>query len=156
MAYACYWHMDAETEHQGHDHQHREPNGHHAGHLHHEHQGWVRPGGRRGRWLEPFLLLLVAEDAAHGYSLIRQLNELGVAPGEVDVGMVYRALRELEAEGLVESAWAAESGAPRRDYRITTQGGVSLREWAAVMDERARLIAEFQPRYARFAEREGG
>jgi DNA-binding PadR family transcriptional regulator len=137
--------MDADTRHQ-----------HHGHHDRHEHQGWVRPGGRRGRWLEPFLLLLVAEDEAHGYSLIRQLNELGVAPGEVDVGMVYRTLRELEAEGLIDSTWAAETGAPRRDYRLTPEGALALAEWAAVMDERARLIAEFRPRYARFAEREGG
>jgi DNA-binding PadR family transcriptional regulator len=127
-----------------------------AHHAHHDHQGWVRPGGRRGRWLEPFLLLLVAEDEAHGYSLIRQLNELGVAPGEVDVGMVYRTLRELEAEGLVDSSWAAEAGAPRRDYRLTPGGRLALAEWAAVMDERARLIAAFQPRYARLEGRSGG
>ncbi len=24
-------------------------------------RGWTRPGGRRGRWIEPFLLLLIAE-----------------------------------------------------------------------------------------------
>ena len=115
----------------------------------------MRPGGRRGRWLEPFLLLLVAEAEVHGYELIRRLNELRVAPGEVDVGMAYRTLRELEEEGLVESAWATDTGAPRRAYRLSPDGRLALAEWAAVMEERARLIEEFRPRYARLGTREG-
>jgi PadR family transcriptional regulator, regulatory protein PadR len=124
-------------------------------HAHHQ-RGWVRPGGRRGRWLEPFLLLLVAEGETHGYELIRRLNELGVAPAGVDVGMAYRTLRELEAEGLVVSAWMAENGAPRRAYRLTPEGASTLREWAALMAERARLIGEFLPRIARLDGGEGG
>lgn len=123
---------------------------------HHEHQGWVRRDGRRGRWLEPFLLMLVAEGEAHGYALIGQLNELGVAPAGVDVGMAYRTLRELEADGLVDSAWAAEDGAPRRAYRLTPEGRLALEEWAGVMHERARLIDEFLPRYERLGDDTGG
>lgn len=130
----------------------------HAAAHHHEHhqRGWVRPGGRRGRWLEPFVLLLVAEAETHGYALIGRLNELGVAPAGVDVGMAYRTLRELEAEGLVLSAWVAENGAPRRAYRLTPEGRLALREWADVMHERARLIDEFLPRYSRLEGGEGG
>jgi len=128
---------------------------HHHGHPHDQH-GWVRPGGRRGRWLEPFLLLLVAEGEAHGYALIGRLNELGVAPEGVDVGMAYRTLRELEAEGLVASDWVVESGAPRRDYRLTQEGRTALAEWASVMCERGRLIDDFLAREARLAGGEGG
>lgn len=118
-------------------------------HHHHDPRGWVRPGGRRGRWLEPFLLLLVAEGGAHGYALIAQLNALGVSPEGVDVGMAYRTLRELETEGLVGSEWVAESGAPRREYRLTADGRRALDEWAAVMCERRRLIDDFLAREER-------
>jgi len=127
----------------------------HHGH-HHEQRGWSRPGGRRGRWLEPFLLLLVAEGEAHGYALIGRLNELGVAPVGVDVGMAYRTLRELETEGLVVSEWVAESGAPRREYQLTRAGRAALAEWASVMCERARLIDDFLEREARLGRGEGG
>jgi len=130
---------------------------HHLGHHHPESQrGWVRPGGRRGRWLEPFLLLLVAEGEAHGYALIGRLNELGVSPEGVDVGMAYRTLRELEMDGLTESAWAATTGAPRREYRLTRAGRAALADWAAVMCERGRLIDDFLAREARLAGGEGG
>lgn len=128
---------------------------HHHGH-HHEQHGWVRSGGRRGRWLEPFLLLLVAEGEAHGYALIARLNGLGVAPEGVDVGMAYRTLRELETDGLVVSEWVAENGAPRREYRLTRQGRSALAEWASVMCERGRLIDEFLAREARLGRGEGG
>ncbi len=112
---------------------------------HHDdgYRGWVRPGGRRGRWLEPFLLRLVADGEAHGGALITRLNELCLAPDGVDVGMAYRTLRELEGEGLVESTWVTDDGPPRRTYRLTQMGRRALHEWIAVMHERARLIDAF-------------
>ena len=129
----------------------------HHGHSHHPDQrGWVRPGGRRGRWLEPFLLLLVAEGEAHGYALIARLNELGVSAEGVDVGMAYRTLRELDADGLASSEWEAASGAPRREYRLTREGRAALAEWASVMCERGRLIDDFLAREARLDGGEGG
>ncbi len=127
---------------------------HHHDH-HHDQHGWVRPGPRRGRWLEPFLLLLVAESEAHGYALIGRLNELGVAPDGVDVGMAYRTLRELETEGLVLSDWVTAGAAPRRDYRLARGGRAALAEWAALMCERGRLIDEFLAREARLDRSEG-
>jgi PadR family transcriptional regulator PadR len=131
-------------------------NGEHH-HHHDQHQrGWVRAGGRRGRWLEPFLLQLVAEGEAHGYALIGRLNELGVAAERVDVGMAYRTLREFEAEGLVRSQWVTENGAPRRAYRLTPAGRAALDEWAGVMCDRGRLIDEFLARHERLARGEGG
>ena len=138
----CYQHMNAEY-HYGHSH-------------HHDQRGWVRAGGRRGRWLEPFLLLLVAEGEAHGYALIARLNELGVSPEGIDVGMAYRTLRELEADRLVSSEWEMASGAPRREYRLTREGRVALAEWALVMCERGRLINDFMAREARLDRGEGG
>jgi DNA-binding PadR family transcriptional regulator len=120
------------------------PNHHADPHHHHgDHRGWVRPGGRRGRWLEPFLLRLVADEPAHGGALIDRLNALCLAPSGVDVGMAYRTLREFEAEGLVASAWVTGDGPPRRTYQLTVAGRQALDEWIAVMRERARLIDAF-------------
>jgi PadR family transcriptional regulator, regulatory protein PadR len=129
------------------DHLHEHPDGH---------RGWVRPGGRRGRWIEPFLLLLVAEGETHGYALIAALNELCVAPEAVDAGMAYRALREFESEGLVHSRWLAEDGAPRRTYRLTEIGRQALTEWIGVMRERARLTSAFLHRAEGLGARQGG
>lgn len=136
-----------------------DPHETHDGHPHHHHdgyRGWVRPGGRRGRWLEPFLLRFMAEDEAHGAALIARLDALCLAPDGVDIGMVYRSLREFEAEGLVESAWVTNEGPARRTYRLTDAGRRALDEWISVMRERARLIDAFLDGLADPQDREGG
>lgn len=115
---------------------------HHVPGMHHGH-GW-RPIGPRHRWLEPFLLVLIAGGTGHGYGLVGRLNTLEVAPAGVDVGELYRTLRELELGGLVRSGWTnPASGARRREYVLTEAGEARLAEWAAVMRERARLVGEF-------------
>ena len=112
-------------------------------HHHQAHRGWVRSDGRRGRWFEPFLLVLLRDVETYGGALISQLDGLCLAPDGVDEGMVYRALRELEAEGLVGSGWVIDDGPPRRTYRLTDAGRSALDEWIAVMRERGRLVDAF-------------
>ena len=121
-----------------------------AAHQHHQHQHGWSPGGPRRRFLEPFLLALLAGGPAHGYSLLGRLNELGVAASGVDVSQLYRTLRELELAGLVQSRWEMPgAGAARRGYVITDAGLAALDDWAAVMTERARLVGEFLSEYER-------
>jgi len=111
------------------------------------HRGWAPLGGRR-RWMEPFVMVLLADGPVHGYAIIGLLEAMGITAGAVDVGQVYRTLRDLEDAGQVTSVWSNESAGPqRRDYRLTEAGYAALDEWAAVMRERARLVAEFEARY---------
>ena len=137
--------MNADSSHHAHAHDH-----------HDAHRGWVRPGGRRGRWLEPFLLRLMAEGEVHGGALITRLDELCLAPDGVDEGMAYRTLREFEAEGLVDSVWVTNDGPPRRTYRLTDAGREALDEWISVMRERSRLIEAFLDGAERLDRGEGG
>ncbi len=98
--------------------------------------------------MEPFVIVLLAEGGAHGYAITGQLEEMGITGGQVDVGQVYRTLRDLEEAGQVTSSWSSEAVGPqRREYELTEAGYATLDEWAAVMKERARLIAEFDARY---------
>lgn len=98
--------------------------------------------------MEPFALVLLAQGRAHGYAVISELEEMGIAGDSVDIGQVYRTLRELEDARLVTSSWSSQAAGPqRRDYELTDAGYAALDEWAAVMKERERLIAEFDARY---------
>jgi len=110
------------------------------------HRGWA-PVGSRHRWMEPFVMVLLAGGAAHGYAIVGELAQLGITNGPVDVGQVYRTLRDLEKAGQVRSTWATGSGPARRDYELTDAGRAALDEWSAVMKERARIVAEFEARY---------
>jgi len=111
------------------------------------HRGWAPLGGRH-RWMEPFVLVVLATTGAHGYAITGELEEMGITGGAVDVGQVYRTLRDLEASGCVTSSWSAEPVGPqRREYELTAAGYAALDEWAAVMKERGRLIGEFEARY---------
>ena len=110
------------------------------------HRGWA-PLGSHHRWMEPFVMVLLAGGATHGYAIVGELAQLGITNGSVDVGQVYRVLRDLEAAGLVSSAWTTGSGPARRDYELTKAGYGALDEWAAVMKERTRLVGEFDARY---------
>jgi len=111
------------------------------------HHGWAPLGGRH-RWMEPFVLALLADGPSHGYALTGQLDEIGITGRPINVGDVYRTLRDLEGAGLVTSAWSSEPVGPRRrDYALTAHGYAALDEWAAVMKERARLIGEFDGLY---------
>ncbi len=90
------------------------------------------------------MLVLIGAGTAHGYALAARLNALGVAPGSVDVGELYRTLRELELAGFVRSAWQnPETGARRREYVLSPAGEARLAEWVLVMRERARLVDAF-------------
>jgi DNA-binding PadR family transcriptional regulator len=55
----------------------------------------------------------------YGYSLISQLQELGL---QIDQGTLYPLLRRLADEGLLESDWRLEDPRPRRYYWISSRG----------------------------------
>ena len=122
------------------------------------------PRGRRRRWMwgkgampyptriyrfvEPCLLLLLHRSSSHGYSLQEELKEFGFAEPPIDPSMIYRALREMEAQGLVISAWDTEgSGPPRRVYQLTAQGNQYLAQWVADLRETDRVLHSFFDAY---------
>lgn len=111
------------------------------------------PGGRgRGRrrrrvinFLQPCLLTLLQRGETHGYELMQQLAEFGFNLDQLDPSLVYRALREMEVDGLVISEWGEESQGPqRRVYSITDDGIKSLDLWmqdlSRTRDEIDRLL----------------
>ncbi len=99
------------------------------------------------RFTEPALLLLLRERPAHGYELLEQLRDL--AGGDrVDMGNLYRALRALEAEGIVTSRWDEQAPGPaRRTYELTETGRQLLDEWAAALARAQTQISQFLNRY---------
>lgn len=98
------------------------------------------------------LLLLIAESPAHGYDLPGRLASLGLVVA--DRGMLYRALRILEAEGLLSSTWDDSPGGPRRrTYRVTAAGLERAGTVAAAFRDVDDQLAAFLSRYRRLVHR---
>jgi PadR family transcriptional regulator PadR len=103
-------------------------------------------GGLPKNFLQPCLLLLVLEQPGYGYDLVARLKPLGIND---DAASVYRALRLLEHEGAVTSAWrTSETGPARRVYRLTDAGEAILREWVRALENTSISLARWLERYA--------
>jgi poly-beta-hydroxybutyrate-responsive repressor len=99
-------------------------------------------------FLRPCLLLLLREREAHGYELLELLDGFGF--DHSDPGALYRALRRLEADGLVSSGWRrSESGPPKRVYALTDSGLEELDRCAVHLADGERRIDAFLDRYLR-------
>ncbi|HWC10995.1 MAG TPA: PadR family transcriptional regulator [Acidimicrobiales bacterium] len=108
-------------------------------------------GGLPRNYLRASLLLLIAETPAHGYDLLEQIKDLGLA--NVDPGGLYRALRVMEQDGLVVSWWEHSSAGPaRRSYRLTEEGLEWLHAWAGALREGRRFLTAYLDRYDAISE----
>lgn len=93
--------------------------------------------------LEPALLILIRKQARHGYTLLGELEDMGM--GTIHPSVVYRTLREMEELGWVASDWENNQtqGPPRRIYRIAPPGVDALRNWQRELTQTQGLIAQF-------------
>lgn len=107
----------------------------------------VAGGGLPRNFLRPCVLLLVSEQPSHGYDLLERLVELGVPTA--DPGGLYRLMRVLERDGLVDSTWeTSDQGPARRTYTITDEGREWMHAWAGALAESRRIVGVFLDRYA--------
>ncbi|MFN2244219.1 MAG: PadR family transcriptional regulator [Anaerolineae bacterium] len=117
-------------------------------------RGWRSKGASRRavRFVEPTLLLLLHHGPAHGYTLIEQLAEYGLA--DVDPSIIYRALRDMEARDWLISSWEEEQtqGPPRRIYRLTELGDEVLGWWIRDLHETREMINHLLGAYSRHME----
>ena len=83
-----------------------------------------------------FVLAALAPGPAHGYRIIKSIEELSDGRVTVRAGTLYAALDRLERDGLIELVGTdTGDGPPRRSFALTTAGRDLL------ADEVARLQA---------------
>jgi len=118
--------------------------------------GPKRSGGASGekrsmprRFLLPTIMLLLAEEPAHGYALLDKLVEIGVAEKRLPLPLIYRALLQLESKRMAGFSFAKSGGKgpARKVYHLTEKGWKELASWAESMQDIKDFIAEFQTRY---------
>lgn len=102
---------------------------------------------RPTNWLEPVILLSLRERGSYGYELMERTTVLGFEA--TNPGTLYRTLRRLEKEGVVESSWEAPKGGPaRRVYAVTDAGEAYLDFWAESLERYQRNVDAFFRLYA--------
>jgi len=113
------------------------------------------PEGKIERFIEPCMLLLLAEKSSHGYELMDSLDQFDFDPRCQDPGQIYRTLRRMEKEGLVRSNWEpSEAGPARRCYKITSDGIDVLMAWMRTLTKRMRMVEKLLSRYEKTFEEE--
>lgn len=99
------------------------------------------------RFVEPAVLVLLAEHESHGYDLAEALEAL-LDEGRVDFGNLYRLLRSLEAEGLLRSSWSDDAPGPlKRRYALTDDGMALLEAWTESLRATQHRVSSLLERY---------
>jgi PadR family transcriptional regulator, regulatory protein PadR len=101
------------------------------------------PRGTPKNYLMAWLLVMLKDLNLHGYEIMKELKENFAVVS--DPGTVYRALRQLERDGYIESWWdPKEQGPARRVYTLTGSGQDALKLWSSALEQyRANLDAFF-------------
>ena len=103
-------------------------------------------GSQMRGFLQPRLLLYLAQKTAHGYEL---MEALGKFPDlSIDPGSLYRTLRSLEEDDLVCSSWDTSNAGPaRRVYELTDLGRDYLHTWAVDIQKTRQRLDDFLAEY---------
>lgn len=97
---------------------------------------------RPRNWLVPVILLTLREWNSYGYELMERTAAFGFEA--MNPGTLYRTLRQMEKEGVVESEWDTSKGGPaRRMYTITDAGEAYLDFWAQALEQYQRNMDSF-------------
>lgn len=100
------------------------------------------PGWPPRDFLAPFVLLAVSLQRSHGYVIEDYLRALGVFG--ITMSTLYRTLRQMEKDGLLESIWEpGPTGPARRVYTITDAGHIWLDSSAAMLNAYRQTIDRF-------------
>jgi len=80
--------------------------------------------------LATLVLSVLARGEAHGYEVLRRIEDAGSGALELKEGTLYPALYRLEQAGLVSARWESSKetrrGPRRRIYRLTAKGKAHL------------------------------
>lgn len=93
----------------------------------------------------PLILVLLAERPTYGYQIIQELRRRSEGYFEMQEGLLYPALHQMERDGLLTSEWRRVRAARRRKYYFITEKGRkvladSVVEWATFTEKLMALI----------------
>lgn len=101
-------------------------------------------GGNLDRFIQPIILLILAEEAETGYSVFKKMSGFSMfRESRPDATGVYRYLRIMEQRGLLEQFESREAeNKYKMKYCITKTGRECLSNWKVTLTAYAEAIEE--------------
>lgn len=94
-----------------------------------------------GRLIELSLLTILRKGDGYGYKLAEDMVTYNLIDEDVNIGVIYRALRKLENDGFISSTWeSGDNGPNKRIYCITEQGLTEMQKMIILIKERRNRI----------------
>jgi DNA-binding PadR family transcriptional regulator len=99
--------------------------------------------------LETMVLSVLDQQDAHGFQIVKQLDDMGCGLLRLKEGTIYPVLYRLEQSGLVKARWEpveeGRRGPPRRVYQLTRKGRGKLQagreSWLKFVDIVGTIVA---------------
>ncbi len=93
------------------------------------------------------ILSVLGTSPAHGYEIVRRVNELSNGILEWQEGTIYPALHKLEARELIRGRWVETGNRKRRRVYALTEGGrrtlhADAKEWSVYSQAVANVLKE--------------
>jgi DNA-binding PadR family transcriptional regulator len=92
---------------------------------------------------EPVLLVLLSlsEQPRHGYSILKDVEQISSGRVLLSTGTLYGALQRLLAQGWIERVQEEDTPRDRRSYRLTSKGQKNLQAEIERMRRLTKLAA---------------
>jgi DNA-binding PadR family transcriptional regulator len=115
-------------------------------------QGLGRGKGQRGLGvmglLRPSILIQLSKADQHGYALLEGVEDFNFDVDHVDPSLIYRTLRKMEEDQLLESYEGEDSLGPKRKiYHILPKGEKYLAEMVQGLEQRKLEIENLLSAY---------
>jgi len=87
------------------------------------------------------ILAVLGEGPLHGYAIAREIERRTDDALRISEGSLYPALRSLENDEFVESAWEVQSSGPaRRIYKLTEKGKGALAQQVSMWRQFTKAV----------------
>src|SRR5215467_10446847 len=92
------------------------------------HHGFVGPSGAPRGFLRLYIIHRISQQPAHGYDILREIENKTEGSWRPGAGSIYPILKELVTEGYIRTDPSGKSRTSQRVYRITPDGEKYLQE----------------------------
>lgn len=94
-----------------------------------------------GKIIHACVLCELSKGSNYGYELMSKLPEFGIGEEDINISTLYRCLKKLEDDKLIESNWEeGTSGPDKKVYNITQDGVEDLKNTILFIEDRKNIL----------------